>query len=121
MFGQLLKQSHHQLARISSLLLIITHCRIKPFYYFLNPQIGQSLICYDCPSYGAKCSIPGDENFGELMECPDSPKAACLSIYRLIYQKNTFYYQLTQNMKPYFSKICVFRTQISANCSKSGV
>ena len=26
MFGQLLKQSHHQLARISSLLLIITHC-----------------------------------------------------------------------------------------------
>ena len=26
MFGQLLKQSHHQLARISSLLFIITHC-----------------------------------------------------------------------------------------------
>ena len=44
----------------------------------------QSLICYDCPSYGAECRKPFDENFGELMECPDSPNAACLSIYRLI-------------------------------------
>ena len=51
---------------------------------FFNPQIGQSLICYDCPSYGAECAKPYDENFGELMECPDSPNAACLSIYRLI-------------------------------------
>ena len=29
MFWQLLKQSHHQLARISSLLLIITHCSMS--------------------------------------------------------------------------------------------
>ena len=40
-FGQLLKQSHHQLARISSLLLIITHCtlglpRFKQFPLALN-------------------------------------------------------------------------------------
>ena len=58
-------------------------------YLFLNPQIGQSLICYDCPSYGAECAKPYDENFGELMECPDSPNAACLTIYRLIYIKRT--------------------------------
>ena len=32
MFGQLLKQSHHQFARISSLLLIITHCNFAPLY-----------------------------------------------------------------------------------------
>ena len=29
MFGQLLKLSHHQLARISPLLLVITHCRCR--------------------------------------------------------------------------------------------
>ena len=91
--------------------------------FFLNPQIGQSLICYDCPSYGAECARPGDENFGELLECPDSPRAACVSIHRLtvIRRTHSIINYITQNMVPYFSRICVFRTQISANCSKSGV
>ena len=57
--------------------------------FFLNPQIGQSLICYDCPSYGAECARPGDENFGELLECPDSPRAACVSIHRLTVIRRT--------------------------------
>ena len=38
MFGQLLKLSHHQLARISPLLLVITHCSICTYC--------DSLICY---------------------------------------------------------------------------
>ena len=89
--------------------------------FFLNPQIGQSLICYDCPSYGAECARPGDENFGELLECPDSPRAACVSIHRLTVIRRTHSIINYQNMAPYFSRICVFRTQISANYSKSGV
>ena len=63
---------------------IICHLKL-----YLNPQIGQSLICYDCPSYGAECARPGDENFGELLECPDSPRAACVSIHRLTVIRRT--------------------------------
>ena len=42
MFGQLLKQSHHQLARISSLLLIITHC--NSVYIFFRTNFTQIFI-----------------------------------------------------------------------------
>ena len=48
----------------------------------LTPQIGQSLKCYECNQWGSECAIPGNENFGELIECPDSPRAACLTDHR---------------------------------------
>ena len=50
--------------------------------FILNPQIGQSLKCYDCPTWGSECAFPGDENIGKLIECPESPRAACLTNHR---------------------------------------
>jgi hypothetical protein len=56
MFGQLLKQSHHQLGRISSLLLIITHCRLTVPKWVLivwpkMPKMLQNLsFKFVCPS-----------------------------------------------------------------------
>ena len=47
MLGQLLKQNYHQLARISSLLLLITHCSLEEWCsVFLCAAVG-SLINLD--------------------------------------------------------------------------
>ena len=38
--------------------------------------------CYECGSWGFECAHDGDENIGELVECPDSPNVACLTTHR---------------------------------------
>ena len=65
---------------------------------------GYALKCYECNSMGADCTYPGDEDFGELVECPDSPKVACLT---------THYYETTRQCAelPTFinDKDCIMR------------
>ena len=50
------------------------------FFYCLLWK-GLSLNCYECNSPGAECSPVGDDNYGELVECP-AEYDACFTSFR---------------------------------------